>query len=83
MSTPDRPRRNFYGRFKGKALKKSQKTYLDEDLAALSPGPVASWSATLPDDPGILGLTLYTQAAHLLGVAPFELSNAQDLCMTY
>ena len=40
MSTPDRPRRNFYGRFKGKALKKSQKTYLDEDLAALSPGPV-------------------------------------------
>ena len=40
MSTPTRPHRNFYGRLKGKALKKSQKTYLDEDLAALSPGLV-------------------------------------------
>jgi tRNA (guanine-N7-)-methyltransferase len=42
MSTdhPQRPRRNFYGRFKGKHLKQSQKTYLDEDLAALSPGAV-------------------------------------------
>ena len=37
---PDRPHRNFYGRLKGKTLKKSQKTYLDEDLARLSPGPV-------------------------------------------
>lgn len=34
------PWRNFYGRFKGKTLKDSQKRYLDEDLAALSPGPV-------------------------------------------
>ena len=42
MSTdhPKRPRRNFYGRFKGKTLKQSQKTYLDEDLAALAPGAV-------------------------------------------
>lgn len=42
MSTdhPQRPRRNFYGRFKGKHLKQSQKTYLDEDLAALAPGAV-------------------------------------------
>lgn len=40
MSTPQRPHRNFYGRLKGKALKKSQKAYLDEDLAKLSPGPV-------------------------------------------
>lgn len=38
----DRPHRNFYGRLKGKSLKDSQKRYLDEDLAALSPGPV-SW----------------------------------------
>ncbi|MEM9870041.1 MAG: tRNA (guanine(46)-N(7))-methyltransferase TrmB [Pseudomonadota bacterium] len=37
-----RPHRNFYGRLKGKTLKDSQKRYLDEDLAALSPGPV-SW----------------------------------------
>lgn len=40
MTDPVRPHRNFYGRLKGKALKPSQKTYLDEDLAALSPGPV-------------------------------------------
>lgn len=37
---PQRPHRNFYGRFKGKHLKQSQKTYLDEDLEALSPGAV-------------------------------------------
>ena len=42
MSTPERPHRNFYGRLKGKHLKKSQEGYLEEDLAALSPGPV-SW----------------------------------------
>ncbi|MFK7880033.1 tRNA (guanine(46)-N(7))-methyltransferase TrmB [Roseobacter sp.] len=40
MSKNMRPRRNFYGRLKGKTLKRSQRTYLDEDLAALSPGPV-------------------------------------------
>lgn len=34
------PWRNFYGRFKGKGLRPSQEAYLDEDLAALSPGPV-------------------------------------------
>lgn len=37
---PDRPHRNFYGRIRGKALKRSQKAYLDQDLAALSPGAV-------------------------------------------
>lgn len=44
MSTPVKPRRNFYGRLKGHNLKESQKTYLDEDLAALSPGAV-DWDA--------------------------------------
>lgn len=34
------PWRNFYGRRKGKTLRESQKEYLDEDLAALSPGAV-------------------------------------------
>jgi len=38
------PWRNFYGRFKGKGLRKSQEAYLDEDLAKLSPGPV-DWDA--------------------------------------
>ncbi|WP_083545449.1 tRNA (guanine(46)-N(7))-methyltransferase TrmB [Sulfitobacter alexandrii] len=54
MSEPVRPRRNFYGRLKGKALKKSQKTYLDEDLEALSPGPV-SWEANPERHPLDLG----------------------------
>jgi tRNA (guanine-N7-)-methyltransferase len=40
MSTPERPHRNFYGRRKGKHLKASQEGYLDQDLAALSPGLV-------------------------------------------
>ena len=40
MTTPTRPHRNFYGRLKGKSLKSSQQTYLDEDLAALSPGAI-------------------------------------------
>lgn len=34
------PWRNFYGRFKGKTLRPSQETYLEEDLAKLSPGLV-------------------------------------------
>ena len=41
------PWRNFYGRRHGKGLRPSQKAYLDEDLAALSPGPV-DWDAN-PD----------------------------------
>lgn len=35
-----RPHRNFYGRRKGKHLRDSQEVYLEEDLAALSPGLV-------------------------------------------
>jgi len=34
------PWRNFYGRRKGKHLRASQESYLEEDLAALSPGAV-------------------------------------------
>ena len=34
------PWRNFYGRFKGKTMRDSQFQMLDEDLDALSPGPV-------------------------------------------
>ncbi len=40
MSDPKRPHRNFYGRRKGKHLKASQERYVEEDLAALSPGDV-------------------------------------------
>ena len=49
-----RPHRNFYGRLKGKTLKDSQKTYLAEDLAALSPGPV-SWEENPDRQPLDLG----------------------------
>jgi len=56
--TPQRPRRNFYGRFKGKTLKPSQKTYLNEDLDALSPGAV-DWESNPErkplDLPGLFG----------------------------
>ena len=41
------PWRNFYGRRHGKTLRDSQRAYLDEDLARLSPGPV-DWDAN-PD----------------------------------
>ncbi len=41
-SFPSGPRRNFYGRRKGHALKPSQRRYLEEDLARLSPG-VVGW----------------------------------------
>ncbi|MHA6325543.1 tRNA (guanine(46)-N(7))-methyltransferase TrmB [Roseivivax sp. CAU 1753] len=34
------PWRNFYGRFKGKGLRKAQEAYLDEDLAHYAPGAV-------------------------------------------
>ncbi|MEM9909975.1 MAG: tRNA (guanine(46)-N(7))-methyltransferase TrmB [Pseudomonadota bacterium] len=40
MTGLSRPYRNFYGRIKGKALRPSQQVYLDQDLIALSPGPV-------------------------------------------
>ncbi|MCR9125690.1 MAG: tRNA (guanine(46)-N(7))-methyltransferase TrmB [Rhodobacteraceae bacterium] len=39
----ERPARNFYGRLKGKSLKRSQRVYIAEDLAPLAPGPV-SWA---------------------------------------
>jgi len=37
------PWRNFYGRIKGKGLRRAQEAYLDEDLERLLPGPV-SWA---------------------------------------
>jgi len=37
------PRRNFYGRIKGKSLQKSQERYMSEDLEALKPKNV-TWA---------------------------------------
>ena len=50
------PWRNFYGRFKGKGLRKSQEAFLDEDLAALSPGAV-DWEVNPDREP--IDLTSY------------------------
>ena len=44
------PWRNLYGRTKGKTLRKSQETYLDEDLAGLSPGAV-EWNINPDREP--------------------------------
>jgi tRNA (guanine-N7-)-methyltransferase len=37
---PAAPWRNFHGRVKGKALRPAQESYLQQDLARLSPGPI-------------------------------------------
>ena len=50
MTNETRPHRNFYGRLKGKTLKASQKKYIEEDLSALSVGPV-DWEANPQRDP--------------------------------
>ena len=42
-------------------------------------GPVASFVVDIPSDISYLGFELFTQAAHVGGVQPFALSNAQDL----
>jgi tRNA (guanine-N7-)-methyltransferase len=44
MTAPKHPQgtpwRNFHGRIKGKALRRNQEAWLDEDLDRLSPGPI-------------------------------------------
>ncbi|MDX8347960.1 tRNA (guanosine(46)-N7)-methyltransferase TrmB [Cognatiyoonia sp. IB215446] len=47
------PWRNFYGRFRGKTIRAAQHDYLENDLAALSPGAV-SWE----DNPDRIPLDL-------------------------
>ena len=42
-------------------------------------GPLASATFPIPNDPCIVGLTVYTQAVHIFGVAPYRLTNSQDL----
>jgi hypothetical protein len=50
-------------------------------LAALRPGPLASFAFAVPADPALCGLALTLQAAHVGPVPPFALSNAQDLVL--
>ena len=67
------PWRNFYGRFRGKTLRPSQETYLDEDLAALSPGAVG-WE----ENPDRVPLDL----ERLFGGRPLWLEIQQESLIT-
>ena len=49
----------------------------------LAVGPVATFSISIPPDPAYCGYEVCTQAAHVGGVVPFALSNAQDLHLGY
>jgi hypothetical protein len=46
---------------------------------AVQPGPLASFSATVPNDVFLCGLQAHMQAIHFGTVRPYALSNAQDL----
>ncbi|MEW6074603.1 MAG: FG-GAP repeat protein [Planctomycetota bacterium] len=46
-------------------------------------GPQAFFELAIPDDPRLFGVRLSTQALHFGGIAPFALSNAQDLRLGY
>lgn len=46
-------------------------------------GPMATFSINIPTDPALAGYRLYTQSAHVGGVMPYALSNAQDLVLGY
>lgn len=50
---------------------------------SLQPGPLASFSFPIPNSLSLCGRSLCMQAAHLGSVAPFALSNAQDLVLGY
>ena len=47
------------------------------------PGPIATWTVLIPSDCSLVGRTVITQAVHFFGVAPFALSNAQDLTLGF
>ena len=44
-------------------------------------GPVATYIIPIPADVGFVGLRASTQAAHVGGIQPYALSNAQDLVL--
>ena len=49
----------------------------------LAVGSVATFSISIPPDSAYCGHEICTQAAHVGGVVPFALSNAQDLLLGY
>lgn len=48
-------------------------------MQTLTPGPSAVFSIPVPNNLALCGITAFTQAIHIGGVTPFELSNAQDV----
>lgn len=46
-------------------------------------GPTAVFGLAVPPDPVAAGWTIFTQAAHVGGIVPFALSNAQDLVLGF
>lgn len=48
-------------------------------LHLVAAGPLATFSAAVPNDAALCGVTLCSQAVHFGGVQPFALSNAIDL----
>jgi hypothetical protein len=46
---------------------------------SLESGPIARWEVCIPNDPALAGIAIATQAFHLGGGAPLNLSNALDL----
>ena len=47
------------------------------------PGPSANFSAPIPNDLAFCNFTFCSQAVHIGGVAPFALSNAQDVTVGF
>jgi len=52
-------------------------------LQPIRTGPVASYNMAVPNDPVLAGFAAATQALHVGGVAPWALSNAQDLVLGF
>lgn len=50
-------------------------------LSLAQPGPTATFTAPIPNDPTLCGRAVCAQAAHVGGVTPFALSNALDLVL--
>jgi hypothetical protein len=51
--------------------------------APSSIGPIASISVSIPSSVAYVGFSVFTQAAHIGGISPYALSNAQDLVLGY
>ena len=51
----------------------------DQLVQPILQGPLVTFRLPVPNDPALCGLCLSVQAVHVLGTAPFALSNALDI----